>query len=238
MIRLSPIRVIGADNEQLGVIETRDAIQMALDQGLDLVEISPDARPPVCKIMDYGKYKYDQSKKDKKGGAKSTEMKQIRLGRSIKIGDHDVEIRVDQARRFILAGHKVQVTQRFRGREIVHKHLGIERLARIAKELEDVAKVETSPRWMGRQASIILAPDKPKVESYKRKLAKAKAESDASKSKAQPTPPGVPSSDSPAADSPAVEVPTNESARVEPPTPAENAGETSQQSQPADVQAH
>lgn len=176
MIRLTPVRVIGSDNEQLGVIETRDAIQMAQEQGLDLVEISPDARPPVCKIMDYGKFKYDQSKKDKKGGSKAAEMKQIRLGRSVKIGEHDVEIRVDQARRFILAGHKVQVTQRFRGREIVHKHLGLERLAKIAQDLEDIAKVESPPRWMGRQASIILAPDKVKVEAYKRKHPKAAAE--------------------------------------------------------------
>lgn len=174
MIRITPIRVIGPDNEQIGVIETSEAMQMAREQGLDLVEISPDVRPPVCKIMDYGKYKYDLSKKQQKSRAssKSTEMKEIRLGRSIKIDPHDVQIRVDQARRFLMAGHKVQITQRFRGREMAHKELGIERLAKICDDLSDVAKVEVSPRWMGRQASIIVAPDKLKVEAAKRKMTK------------------------------------------------------------------
>ncbi len=174
MIRISPIRVIGPDNEQIGVLETHEALNMAREQGLDLVEISPDVRPPVCKIMDYGKYKYDQSKKQQKNRAssKTTEMKEIRLGRSIKIDKHDVQIRVDQSRRFLMAGHKVQITQRFRGREMAHKELGIERLASICDDLSDVAKVEVAPRWMGRQASIILAPDKPKIDALKRQMSK------------------------------------------------------------------
>ncbi len=164
MIKISPIRVIGADNTQVGVIETMDALRMAQEHGLDLVEVSPDARPPVCKIMDYGKYKYDQSKKQKKNraSAKASELKQIRLGRSVKIDIHDVEIRVKQARKFLVAGHKVQVIQRFRGREIVHKDLGLKRLDEVAVKLSDVSKVETPARWSGRQASIILAPDKVK----------------------------------------------------------------------------
>jgi translation initiation factor IF-3 len=174
---MSPIRVIGPDNEQIGVIETSEAMRMADQAGLDLVEISPDARPPVCKIMDYGKFKYEQSKKDQKSRAasKSTEMKEVRLGRSVKIDIHDVHIRIDQSRRFLMAGHKVMVTQRFRGREIAHKEIGLERLKMFADSLADIAKVEQTPRWMGKQASIILAPDKPKVEAVKRKLAKEKA---------------------------------------------------------------
>ena len=190
MIRISPIRVIGPDNEQIGVIETHEALNMAREQGLDLVEISPDVRPPVCKIMDYGKYKYDQSKKQQKNRAssKTTEMKEIRLGRSIKIDKHDVQIRVDQARRFLMAGHKVQITQRFRGREMAHKELGIERLASICDDLSDVAKVEVAPRWMGRQASIILAPDKTKIDALKRQMSKeqlAKEEEELRKLEAQ-----------------------------------------------------
>jgi len=190
MIRITPIRVIGPDNEQIGVIETSEALNMAREQGLDLVEISPDVRPPVCKIMDYGKYKYDLSKKQQKSRAssKSTEMKEIRLGRSIKIDPHDVQIRVDQARRFLMAGHKVQITQRFRGREMAHKELGIERLASICDQLSDIAKVEVAPRWMGRQASIIVAPDKLKVEAAKRKMTKeqlAKEEEELRKLEAQ-----------------------------------------------------
>jgi translation initiation factor IF-3 len=190
MIRISPIRVIGPDNEQIGVIETHEALNMAREQGLDLVEISPDVRPPVCKIMDYGKFKYDQSKKQQKNRAssKTTEMKEIRLGRSIKIDKHDVQIRVDQSRRFLMAGHKVQITQRFRGREMAHKELGIERLASICDDLSDVAKVEVAPRWMGRQASIILAPDKPKIDALKRQMSKeqlAKEEEELRKLEAQ-----------------------------------------------------
>lgn len=159
MIRISPIRVIGPDNEQIGILETLEALRIAGEHGLDLVEVAPNSRPPVCRIMDYGKYKYDQSKRQKKNKARSAEMKQIRLGRSVKIDDHDVGIRVKQARKFLEAGHKVQITQRFRGREIVHKELGLERLVQVAKELADVAKIEVPPRWAGRQASIILAPD-------------------------------------------------------------------------------
>ncbi len=172
MIRITPIRVIGSENEQIGVIETQEALRMAQEQGFDLVEIVPDSRPPVCKIMDYGKYKYDLSQKERRNRAKSkqTETKEIRLGRSVKIDPHDVQIRVDQSRRFLLAGHKVQITQRFRGREMMHKELGIERLARIVDDLSDISKVEMPPRWAGRSASLLLAPDKPKVEAYKRRL--------------------------------------------------------------------
>lgn len=177
MIRITPIRLLDADNEQVGVVETSEALRMAEEAGLDLVEISPDARPPVCRIMDHGKFKYEQSKKDQanRSNSKQAEMKEIRLGRSIKIDKHDVQIRVDQSRRFLMAGHKVQITQRFRGREMAHKDLGLARLRDIADQLEDVAKVETAPRWAGRQASFILAPDKPKIEAIKAKLAREEA---------------------------------------------------------------
>lgn len=176
MIRITPVRVVGPDNEQVGVIETSEALKMALEQGLDLVEISPDARPPVCKIMDYGKYKYELSKQQKnRSASKATEMKQVRLGRSVKIDPHDVQIRIDQARRFLLAGHKVQFVQRFRGREIAHRELGMEHLRECIAKLADVSKVEQTPRWFGKEASIILAPDKVKIEALKRKAEKDKA---------------------------------------------------------------
>jgi translation initiation factor IF-3 len=177
LIRISPIRVIGPENEQVGVIETSQALKMADEAGLDLVEISPDARPPVCKIMDYGKFKYEQSKKEQKSRAasKATEMKEVRLGRSVKIDPHDVGIRVEQSRRFLIAGHKVMITQRFKGREIAHKDLGLARLKEVADSLSDVGKVEQTPRWFGKQASIIMAPDRAKVDALKRKLAKEKA---------------------------------------------------------------
>ncbi len=175
MIRISPIRVVGPDNEQIGVIDTHEAVRMAQERGLDLVEIVSDSRPPVCKIMDYGKYRYELSKKEGKSRGHAPELKEIRLGRSVKIGGHDVQIRVDQARRFLMAGHKVQITQRFKGREMMHKELGIERLAEIVDQLEDICKVEMAPRWMGRQASIVLAPDRNKVDTAKRKIAAERA---------------------------------------------------------------
>ncbi len=151
---------------------------MAQELGLDLVEIVPDSRPPVCKIMDYGKYKYELSQKQRKqrAASKSTEMKQIRLGRSVKIDKHDIQIRIDQARRFLMAGHKVHVAQRFRGREIAHRDIGLQHLREVATQLGDIGKVEQTPRWMGKEASIIIAPDKPKVEALKRKLEKERAE--------------------------------------------------------------
>jgi translation initiation factor IF-3 len=156
------------------VIETPQAIRMAEEQGLDLVEISPDTRPPVCKIMDFGKFKYEQSKQNKNKGAKASEMKEVRLGRSVKIDPHDVEIRVKQARRFLMDGHKVMITQKFKGREMAHRELGINRLREIRDKLSDIAKCETEPRWMGPQASIIMAPDKAKAEAAKRAEQKAK----------------------------------------------------------------
>lgn len=183
MIRISPIRLIDANGDQVGIVDTPDAMRMAQDAGLDLVEINPETRPPICKIMDYGKYKYELSKRENKQTNKGNEIKEIRLGRSVKIGVHDVQIRVDQARRFLLAGHKVQLTQRFRGREMMHKELGLERLYQICEDLGDVAKVEMAPRWLGRQASLVLAPDKAKVDAYKRE--KAKDEDDLAKLEAE-----------------------------------------------------
>jgi translation initiation factor IF-3 len=161
------------------VVETHEARRMAEEAGLDLVEIQPDVRPPLCKIMDYGKYRYELSKKQKGQKAKTHELKEVRLGRSAKIDPHDVEIRVKQARRFLLEGHKVQLVQQFRGREMAHKDIGLRRLQEICKTLEDVAKVESPPKHVGRRVTLLLAPDRVKIEAIKRKAdaQKAKAES-------------------------------------------------------------
>ena len=184
MIRITPIRLIGSDNQQIGVIETQQALRMAEEEGLDLVEIVPDSRPPVCKIMDYGKFKYEQSKNEQKARAasKAQEVKEIRLGRSVKIDDHDIQIRIDQARRFLIAGHKVVVTQRYRGREMAHKELGIEHLVHFARSCDDLCKLEQPPRFMGRAATMVLAPDRNKVEAWKRRHPKlTKEEEEAAK---------------------------------------------------------
>jgi translation initiation factor IF-3 len=219
MIRISPIRVIGADGEQIGVIETSEALKMAIDAGLDLVEISPDTRPPVCKIMDYGKFKYEQSKQSKNKGAKASELKEVRLGRSVKIDQHDVEIRINQARRFLLEGHKVLITQKFKGREMAHRELGINRLRDIKDRLGDISKCESEPRWMGPQASIILAPDKAKCEAYKRQ--QEKAEKAAKKSAAQDGQPAKPSA--PAQAQGNTDVPAAPPVQVTTPTPPQSA---------------
>ncbi|MFG0331397.1 MAG: translation initiation factor IF-3 [Phycisphaerales bacterium] len=174
MIRISPLRVIGPDNEQLGVIELDEAKRLAREAGLDLVEVSPDSRPPVCKIMDYGKYKYQLSKKEQKqrAGSKKSELKEVRLGRSLRIDPHDVELRLDKAREFILEGHKVQFVQPIQGREMQHKHMGVERLREIEEKFKDIAKCEMPARLNGRRAMMILAPDKAKIQQAKRSAPK------------------------------------------------------------------
>lgn len=179
-IRISPIRLINEQNEQVGVIDTREALRMAEEAGLDLVEIQADSRPPLCKIMDYGKYQYEQSKKGKGGSSgKTQEIKEVRLGRSAKIDDHDVQIRVEQARRFLMEGDKVIFVQRFRGREMAHQDIGMDRLQGIIDDLSDIAKVEMPPRSQGRQITMMLTPEKQKVEAKKRELDKLKAKQEA-----------------------------------------------------------
>jgi translation initiation factor IF-3 len=170
-IRRSPVRLIGEDGDMIGVVPVEEALQRARDAELDLVEISPDADPPVCRILDYGKFRYEQSKKEKaqKAKTKALEMKEVRLGRSMKIDPHDVSIRVDQARHFLVEGHKVQIVQNFRGREMMHRNRGDDRMEDIANQLSDVAKVEMPPRMAGRRMTMILAPDKPKVDAWKRR---------------------------------------------------------------------
>ncbi|MEQ9496449.1 MAG: translation initiation factor IF-3 [Deltaproteobacteria bacterium] len=183
-IRVSPLRVVDENNQQIGVIERDEALRKAEEAGLDLVEIRADARPPLCKIMDYGKYKYQQSKKKSQSKAKpQNEPKEVRLGRSVKIDVHDVQLRERQARKFILEGHPVIVVQRFRGREMAHTEIGFERLQKMAESLSDVARVQTPPQMSGRQCSMVLAPDKNKVEAIKKQLAKEAAEEEAKKAK-------------------------------------------------------
>ncbi|MGA1045285.1 MAG: translation initiation factor IF-3 [Phycisphaerales bacterium] len=177
-IRITPIRLIDETGEMVGIVETDEARRRAADAGLDLVEVAADVRPPVCRIMDYGKFRYEQSKKDRAGRAKSkvSEMKEVRLGRSMKIDPHDVEIRINQARRFLAEGHRVQIVQNFRGaREMAHRDRGDVRMQEVIERLSDLAKVEAPPRMAGRRMSMILVPDRAKVEAYKRRIAAEKA---------------------------------------------------------------
>ena len=170
-IRITPVRLIDENGEVVGVVETDEARQRARDLGLDLVEMAADSRPPVCRIMDYGRYKYEQSKKDKanKARTKVSELKEVRLGRSMKIDPHDIAIRLRQARKFLLEGHKVQIVQNFRGREMSMRGRGNERMAKIIEDLDDVGKIEAYKRKLAKEEAAAMAlkeaAEMPKEES-------------------------------------------------------------------------
>jgi len=155
----------------IGVVETRDAIMRAEEAGLDLVEVSPESDPPVCRILDFGKYRYEQSKKERASRTKTAEQKEVRLGRSMKIDPHDIGIRLNQARKFLMDGHKVQIVQNFRGREMMHKNRGFDRMKEVIATLEDVSRVDMPPKMAGRRITMILSPDKNKIDRIKASIA-------------------------------------------------------------------
>src|SRR5271157_4537396 len=157
-IRVPEVRVIGADGNQLGVLQTHEAMRMAQEQGLDLVEVNPKAEPPVCKILDFGKYKYEEKKKTAEAKRKQTvvEVKEIKL--RPKTDDHDLETKVRAARRFLEAGHKVKFTVRFRGREITHPEKAREQLDIVMKAVEDLVVVESRPAMENRAMTLLVAP--------------------------------------------------------------------------------
>lgn len=157
-IRVPEVRVIDAEGNQLGVMETRQALTLARDAGLDLVEIAPTAQPPVCRILDYGKYKYDTSKKQKEAKKKShtIDVKGIRMRYGTEA--HDLDYRVKDARRFLEEGNKVQVTLIFRGREMSHPEIGRGQLEKLTQALSDVAVVERPPVMEGRRMTLLLSP--------------------------------------------------------------------------------
>ncbi|NLX23342.1 MAG: translation initiation factor IF-3 [Phycisphaerae bacterium] len=155
-IRISPVRVIDENNEQLGVMPTDEAMSRARSAGMDLVEIAPTERPPVCRIMDYGKFKYGQKRRKQK--SREQKLKEIRLHPDI--GDHDRNIKLNQAVGFIEKGDKVQFTMIFRGRERFHQNLGFEMFNSIVEGLGERAKVERPPRSEGRRLIMVIAPAK------------------------------------------------------------------------------
>ncbi|MCB9832004.1 MAG: translation initiation factor IF-3 [Planctomycetes bacterium] len=157
-IRISPLRVIGDDGEQIGVISRDEALDMALRLGLDLVEISPTASPPVCKLMDFGRYKYELKKKTQKAKARqhTMQVKEIRI--RPKTDKHDIETKLKKARGFLEEGDKVQFTVMFRGREVTHPEIPLEILKGMVEELSDISKVERQPAIEGRRMTMIVAP--------------------------------------------------------------------------------
>jgi len=159
-IRDKEIRVIAADGSQLGVIATKEAQAMAIEADLDLVMISPGAKPPVCKIMDLGKYIYEQTKKEKEAKKKQKviNIKEVRV--SLTIEEHDIDIKAKNARKFLLDGDKVKITVRFRGREMELGHLGLRILEKFSSKLEDVCVVEKPAKREGRNMTMVLGPKK------------------------------------------------------------------------------
>ena len=157
-IRARDVRVISPEGEQLGVMSTRDAMQVATERELDLVEVAPNARPPVCRIMDYGKYRYEQTKqkKEAKKRQKIVTVKEVRM--TPKIDDHDFQVKAKNAERFLADGNKVKVSVRFRGREVVHSNLAREMLLGMAEQINQVGSIERQPLMEGRQMIMILAP--------------------------------------------------------------------------------
>ena len=155
-IRVSPVRVVSSEGEQLGILPTEEALTIARDGGLDLVEVAPNAEPPVCRIMDFGKYKYQQKKKHTGGKAHHTKTKEIRL--RPKTGKHDIDFKVKQAAQFLSNKDKVQVSVVFRGREIAHVDEGRRVIQSVVEQLEEHGKVETPPTQQGRRIVCTIAP--------------------------------------------------------------------------------
>jgi len=157
-IRISPLRVIAADGEQLGIMELEVALAAADAAGLDLVEVAPLARPPVVRIMDFGKFKFEQAKMARQARKKQhvIQLKEVKFRPGI--DEHDFETKVRHARRFLEEGNKVKVTLMFRGRQITHPELGQQVVARVAETLADLAKVETAAKLEGKQLTMILTP--------------------------------------------------------------------------------
>lgn len=155
-IRASEVRVIGPEGTNLGVMSSKKALELAQGVGLDLIEISPGATPPVCRILDFGKYLYEESKKNKDSKQHSVKLKEIKF--RVRIDEHDFETKLRRAESFLDHGHKVKLTLQFRGRENEHRELGFERVKLAAEELSGVATADAEPRLIGRQVTATLSP--------------------------------------------------------------------------------
>lgn len=157
-IRISPVRLVGADGEQVGIVPIEEARRAAAERELDLVEVAPTARPPVVKVMDYGKYRFEQAKAAKAAKKKQhiIHLKEVKYRPGV--SDHDFDFKTRHARRFLEEGNKVKLTMMFRGRQVTHPELGRKVLLRVFSELGDVAKVEMQPKLEGRNMTMVLAP--------------------------------------------------------------------------------
>ncbi|WP_072150830.1 translation initiation factor IF-3 [Candidatus Kryptobacter tengchongensis] len=173
-IRVPRVRVIDENGQSLGIMNTRDALRLAEERGYDLVEVAPNANPPVCRLMDYGKYKYEKQKEEKlhKKQKATTVLKELRFHPNT--GEHDFQFKARHARDFILDGHKVKAQVIFKGREILHTEFGEKILRKLIEFLSDVAKVEQDIRLEGNSMSVLFAPDRKKIQMLKEQEEKNK----------------------------------------------------------------
>ncbi len=167
-IRIREVRVTDADGEQLGIMQTKDALKLAEERHLDLVEVAPKARPPVCRIMDFGKYRYEQQKREKEARKKQKviTIKEVKLRPNIE--QHDFEVKLKNAQRFVEEGNKVKVTIMFRGRELSHPELGNELLDKLAKAMEESVNIERAAKLEGKNMTMILSPKAQKSQKAKK----------------------------------------------------------------------
>jgi translation initiation factor IF-3 len=184
------VRVIGDDGEQLGILNTRDAIRMARDRGLDLVEVAATADPPVCRIIDFGKFQYENSKKQKEAKKKQVTITVKEVKFRPGTDDHDYNFKMKHARDWLSEGDKVKATIFFRGREITHRELGAELLARLEKDLAEVAEVEQRPKMEGNQMFLIFAPKRHKSPKQQQQQ-EAKTDGGGGVKQGPPVPPGT-----------------------------------------------
>lgn len=157
-IRARSIRLIGPDGEQIGIVSTDEGLKLAKEQDLDLVEVAPQATPPVCRIMDYGKYKYEQSKRAKQAKKHQHTIVVKEMKFRPKTEEHDYRFKLNHVRKFLTGGNKAKITVRFRGREMVHTDLGHKVLERLVADTQDIASVEQQPKLEGRTMTLVLAP--------------------------------------------------------------------------------
>jgi len=178
-IRAQEVLLIDHEGRKIGAVPKHKAQQMARDVELDLVEVNPNGRPPVCKIMDYGKFKYERSKKEHLAAKKQHQVKVKEIRISAKIGEHDLDVKIRNAREMLINGDRVEFMLRFKGREITHREIGRELMNRVREMLQDVAIVESDMKSMGRIIRMLLAPDKRLIDKIvqERQLQKKKVES-------------------------------------------------------------
>jgi translation initiation factor IF-3 len=216
-IKAREVRVVGPEGDQLGVLPIDQALARAQELGMDLVEVSPMAKPPVCKIMDYGKFKYLEKKKQNEAKKKQVvvQLKEVKL--RPRTEEHDYDVKIKKVREFLAESNKARITVMFRGREMSHKELGQKVLQRVIEDLRDVAVIESAPRVEGRQMFMILAPNPRMLQAQRDRARAQQAAQPAGAAPATPAAPAAPAASAPAAVS-APAAPTDPSPAPAPPS--------------------